>query len=73
MKMKVLFNFIIPTRPMKPEPPRASDDEAHCHCGRLLARWVEGAIELRCQRCKRIVRLELEGRRIRVMESPGAV
>lgn len=26
-----------------------------CCCGNLLARWVEGALELKCRRCKRFV------------------
>lgn len=24
-----------------------------CHCGSLLARLVEGGVELKCRRCKR--------------------
>ena len=42
--------------------------DLRCLCGRLVARWVAGEIELRCQRCKRAVRIVLEahgGLRIR--------
>lgn len=31
------------------------DNELRCLCGSLLARHVEGGIELRCRRCKRSV------------------
>jgi len=32
-----------------------------CACGSLLARLVEGAVELKCRRCKRILLLPLAG------------
>ena len=37
------------------------DDEHDCRClcGSLLARLVEGAVELKCRRCKRTLRLPL--------------
>ena len=43
------------------ETPRAlptSDDsceECRCNCGALLARIVDGGIELKCRRCRRTV------------------
>jgi phage FluMu protein Com len=33
----------------------ASERDLRCLCGRLVARWVGADIELRCQRCKRII------------------
>ncbi len=27
--------------------------DCRCACGSLLARWVEGGVELKCRRCKR--------------------
>lgn len=40
-------------------PQKQTDEALHCMCGRLVARWVGGAIEIRCQRCKRTLRLAL--------------
>jgi phage FluMu protein Com len=34
--------------------------DLRCLCGRLVARWVGTDIELRCQRCKRVVRIVVE-------------
>ncbi len=31
-----------------------------CGCGSLLARYVDGKVELKCRRCKRIVLLPIE-------------
>jgi hypothetical protein len=36
-------------------------EEVRCGCGSLLARVVDGAVELKCRRCKRVWRLALEG------------
>ena len=36
-------------------------DDMRCGCGNLLARWVEGGVELKCRRCKRTVVLPVEG------------
>jgi len=33
--------------------------ECRCACGSLLARLVDGAVELKCRRCKRILLLPL--------------
>ena len=35
--------------------------ECRCSCGSLLARLVEGGVELKCRRCKRTVVLPLAG------------
>jgi len=37
----------------------ASGAELRCDCGSLLARRVEGGVELKCRRCKRTVVLPL--------------
>ncbi len=42
-----------------PLPPAASGDDCRCLCGSLLARLVEGAVELKCRRCKRTLLLPL--------------
>jgi len=34
-------------------------DDCRCACGSLLARVVEGAVELKCRRCKRTHRVPL--------------
>jgi phage FluMu protein Com len=39
----------------------AGCEDVRCGCGSLLARVVEGAVELKCRRCKRVWRLPLEG------------
>ncbi len=33
--------------------------DCRCACGSLLARWVEGGVELKCRRCKRTVLVPL--------------
>ena len=35
--------------------------ECRCTCGSLLARLVDGAVELKCRRCKLILLLPLAG------------
>jgi phage FluMu protein Com len=41
--------------------PRArACEDVRCGCGSLLARVVDGAVELKCRRCKRVWRLALE-------------
>ena len=37
-----------------------SGDDCRCLCGSLLARVVDGGVELRCRRCKRTVVVPLE-------------
>lgn len=47
-------------RPSAPAAPTHGDD-CRCLCGSLLARLVEGAVELKCRRCKRTLRVPLAG------------
>lgn len=46
-------------RTTKPEVEAGADrnaaHEVRCECGSLLARLVEGGVELKCRRCKRSV------------------
>jgi hypothetical protein len=35
--------------------------DVRCGCGSLLARIVEGAVELKCRRCKHVWRLPVDG------------
>jgi hypothetical protein len=35
--------------------------DCRCLCGSLLARMVEGAVELKCRRCKRTLLVPLSG------------
>ena len=45
-------------RTIKQAPPAAGGcDEVRCGCGSLLARFVDGEVELKCRRCKRVWRL----------------
>ncbi len=54
------------------EPGRDSKD-CRCACGSLLARWVEGGVELKCRRCKRTVFVPLAtDDRALVAPDPGA-
>ena len=46
--------------------------DCRCACGSLLARVVDGAVELKCRRCKRTHRVALEtsslpARRVRAL------
>lgn len=36
-----------------------TDDNAdvRCDCGQLVARWVGGDIQIKCKRCRRLVRI----------------
>jgi len=45
----------------RPPAPAAAThgDDCRCLCGSLLARLVEGAVELKCRRCKRTLRVPL--------------
>ena len=45
--------------------PCGAPDPLRCHCGSLLARLVEGGVELKCRRCKRVVVVPLQ------REAPG--
>jgi phage FluMu protein Com len=35
------------------------DAEIRCQCGHLVARWFPDSIELKCKRCRRLVRIQL--------------
>jgi len=43
--------------PARPSPSR---DDCRCACGSLLARLVEGGVELKCRRCKRTTWVPLD-------------
>lgn len=44
-------------------------EDVRCGCGSLLARVVDGAVELKCRRCKRVWRLAVaDDRRWRLAE-----
>ena len=51
----------------------AASGDCRCLCGSLLARMVEGAVELKCRRCKRTLLVPLAGdaRGIRPAPSGG--
>ena len=40
-------------------PRRTAREDCRCRCGSLLARVVDGSLELKCRRCKRLVSLDL--------------
>jgi hypothetical protein len=37
------------------------DTELRCTCGSLLARYVDGKVELKCRRCKRTMWIAVNG------------
>jgi hypothetical protein len=41
--------------------PEGGCEDVRCGCGSLLARVIEGAVELKCRRCKRVWRLPVDG------------
>lgn len=41
-------------------PERGEGNALRCACGSLLARYVEGRLELKCRRCKRTVLVPFE-------------
>ena len=44
-----------PSPAVHPTHPAAPDADCRCLCGSLLARVVDGGVELKCRRCKRTV------------------
>jgi hypothetical protein len=46
---------------MTPTTPKTPGDDCRCVCGSLVARLVDGAVELKCRRCKRTLRVPLAG------------
>ncbi|HEX9051198.1 MAG TPA: hypothetical protein VF841_11765 [Anaeromyxobacter sp.] len=51
--MRIVRNMTAPP----PAGGAAPCEDVRCGCGSLLARVVDGAIELKCRRCKRLWRL----------------
>ena len=50
-----------PTSPTCPEAhPAHPEGDCRCLCGSLLARVVDGGVELKCRRCKRTLLVPLE-------------
>lgn len=39
---------------------QADADDCRCLCGSLLARVIDGVVELKCRRCKRTLRVPLD-------------
>ena len=37
-----------------------SHDDVRCRCGQLVARWGEQAIEIKCKRCRRVVKIAFD-------------
>ncbi len=33
---------------------KSDSGELRCFCGSLFAKWVDGGLELKCKRCKRV-------------------
>jgi phage FluMu protein Com len=62
LKLNVIFNFRDAPMPL-PQRDRAESsseaDDCRCLCGSLLARVVDGQVELKCRRCKRTLRVPL--------------
>lgn len=58
-------NSLSPPQQTAPAERDSAEDQAHedvrCFCGSLLAKLVEGGVELKCRRCKRIIVVPLEG------------
>jgi phage FluMu protein Com len=52
------LGFFIDVGTMK-ELPEESDAEIRCQCGHLMARWFPDSLELKCKRCRRLVRILL--------------
>jgi len=46
-------------KPQREEPLRSDAGDCRCLCGSLLARVVEGGVELKCRRCKRTLLVPL--------------
>ncbi len=43
------------------QPTKPAHEDCRCMCGSLVARLVDGAVELKCRRCKRTLRIPLAG------------
>ncbi len=51
----------MPTPPPEAASAGPEPDECRCLCGSLLARVVDGEVELKCRRCKRTLRVAIAG------------
>jgi len=49
--------------PVLPETVLSPPEDLRCACGSLLARFEAGVLELKCRRCKRLVRVRIPGGR----------
>jgi hypothetical protein len=60
--MKLTFNSETSEKPVRPSTTHTVDvnGDMRCGCGNLLARLVDGGVELKCRRCHRKVVLPLE-------------
>ena len=52
----------MPTPPPEAASAGSEPDDCRCLCGSLLARVVDGELELKCRRCKRTLRVAIAGR-----------
>jgi phage FluMu protein Com len=61
--LNVIFNFrdasAMPTPPPEAVSAGPEPDDCRCLCGSLLARVVDGEVELKCRRCKRTLRVPI--------------
>ena len=55
-----------PRKDLPPALGAAPGDDCRCLCGSLLARVVEGGVELRCRRCKRTLIIPVEPGVVRI-------
>lgn len=54
--MRVILIIVYKVKPsLEADAPPPDDSDVRCHCGALLARLVEGGVEIKCRRCKRVV------------------
>ena len=76
LKLNVIFNFVLSSRPssgtptrgtqvpaaetLPPPPVQPAETDCRCLCGSLVARRVPEGVELKCRRCKRTLLVPLE-------------
>lgn len=60
---------------MPGHPPSATSADCRCVCGSLVARLVNGGVELKCRRCKRVLVVPLAAESLggmpRPVQAPG--
>ena len=54
--LKMRIKFMTTRAAKKP----CAENDLRCLCGSLVARLVDGGVEIKCRRCQRLVRLPLE-------------